>query len=91
MHFSRHSLVLVVSLVAATSLATADSGPLSPITTFQGNPALSSVNVVRDALDGGSFHPTKNWVAVSDNATTTRIFDLDALPGAHTNILELSL
>ena len=84
MHFSRHSLVLVVSLVAATSLAAADSGPLSPITTFQGNPALSSVNVVRDALDGGSFHPTKNWVAVSDNATTTRIFDLDALPGAHT-------
>jgi len=63
MHSSYRSLVLVMSLVATTSMAVADSGPLSPITTFQGNPALSSANVVRDALDGGSFHPTRNWDA----------------------------
>jgi len=37
---------------AELSATVADSGPLSPITTFQGNPALSSANVVRDALDG---------------------------------------
>ena len=58
------------------STAAADHATLFPITNFQGNPSLSSADVVRDALDGGSFHPTGNRVAVSDNATTVRIFDL---------------
>lgn len=75
-HSNRRSFAFALSLLTATSITVADSGPLSLVATFRGNPALSSADVVRDALDGGSFHPTKNWVAVSDNATTIRIFDL---------------
>ena len=61
---------------ASCNVSTADDGSLFPVTTFQGNPSLSSADVVRDALDGGCFHPTGNWVAVSDNATTIRLYDL---------------
>jgi hypothetical protein len=79
--------VLACAVLGAAAVpASADSGAMTLIAKFKGNESLSNADVVRDELDGAAFHPTQNWLAVSDNSTTTRLYDLSLLPATPTVI-----